>query len=236
MSDSGTDILDPQFAEVRLTAERQLNFRAWFYPFILLLAALVALSVPLLPIDRQWTFLAMLLGYMSMACTFFPLPTTPAVVLAASPDALGLNPWLLALVCTAGTCIANMHDYYLVTFFYRFRPVRRIRKTALYVKAARWFDRAPFVTLTAASFLPIPIDFVRLLAISQGYRRHKFLLASALGRWPRYFLLAYFTDRFDLGWQWILAVLAVTVLIGLWRGLPRIVRVLSSLKAKEQAA
>ncbi|HOI54717.1 MAG TPA: VTT domain-containing protein, partial [Phycisphaerae bacterium] len=222
-------MLAPEFAEVRLTADRQLNFRAWFYPFILLLAGVAVASGPWTGIDRRWTFLVMLLGYMSLACTFFPLPTTPVVVLAASPQALGLNPWLLAAACTAGTCIANMHDYYLVTFFYRFRPVQRIRKSALYVRAARWFDRAPFVTLAAASFLPIPIDFVRLLAISQGYPRRKFVLASALGRWPRYFLLAYFTDRFDLGWQWVLAVAAVTVLVGAWRGLPRVVRVLANL-------
>ncbi|NLX58322.1 MAG: DedA family protein [Phycisphaerae bacterium] len=234
MVEKESDMLAPEFAEVRLTADRQLNFRAWFYPFILLLAGVAVASGPWTGIDRRWTFLVMLLGYMSLACTFFPLPTTPVVVLAASPQALGLNPWLLAAACTAGTCIANMHDYYLVTFFYRFRPVQRIRKSALYVRAARWFDRAPFVTLAAASFLPIPIDFVRLLAISQGYPRRKFVLASALGRWPRYFLLAYFTDRFDLGWQWVLAVAAVTVLVGAWRGLPRVVRVLANLKAKEQ--
>ncbi|NIA20411.1 MAG: hypothetical protein GWP05_00220 [Anaerolineaceae bacterium] len=221
------------FVELRLRGSRRLNFRVWFYPFILMLGGLVFLSGPWLHLGDQVVFLVMLLGYMSLACTFCPLPTTPVIVLAASPAALGIDPLLLATVCTAGTCIANMHDYYLVTFFYRYRPVRRIRKTRLYEKAAAWFERAPFATLTAASFLPIPIDFIRLLAISQGYPRHKFVLASAVGRWPRYFLLALLTDRFNLGRQWILAILAATVLVGLWRGLPRIVGVLRGFRTKE---
>lgn len=222
------------FVELRLTGSRRLNFRAWFYPFVVMLAAVVLVSGPWLRLADRIVYLVMLLGYMSLACTFCPLPTTPVIVLAASPAALGFDPLLLAIVCTVGTCIANMHDYYLVTFFYRYRSVRKIRKTRLYEKVAAWFDRAPFATLTAASFLPIPIDFVRLLAISQGYPRHKFVLASAVGRWPRYFLLAYFTDRFGLGRQWILAILGVTVLVGLWRGLPRIVGFLRSTGAKEQ--
>jgi len=233
MSEPETAQAPDSFVELRLTGSRRLNFRAWFYPFVLLLAAVVLASGPWLRLDDQVVYLVMLLGYMSLACTFCPLPTTPVIVLAASPAALGIDPLLLSLVCTAGTCIANMHDYYLVTFFYRYRAVRKIRRTRLYEKAAAWFERAPFATLTAASFLPIPIDFVRLLAISQGYPRHKFVLASAVGRWPRYFLLAYFTDRFSLGRQWILAILGVTVLVGLWRGLPRIVRFLRNMGAKE---
>ena len=235
MSELETGQAEDSFVALRLTGSRRLNFRAWFYPFVLLLAAVVVASGPWLHLQDRTVYLVILLGYMSLACTFCPLPTTPVIVLAASPAALGIDPLLLSVVCTVGTCIANMHDYYLVTFFYRYRPVRKIRKTRLYEKAAAWFERAPFATLTAASFLPIPIDFVRLLAISQGYPRHKFVLASAVGRWPRYFLLAYFTDRFGLGRQWILAIFAVIVLVGLWRGLPRIAGFLRSMGAKEQA-
>jgi membrane protein YqaA with SNARE-associated domain len=121
-----------------------------------------------------------------------------------------------------------MHDYYLLTFLYRYKPVRKVRATGLYRKVAAWYNRAPFATLAAASFLPIPIDFVRLLAISEGYHRGKFALGSLVGRWPRYFLLAAAADQFKLGWQWVLAIAGATVVLGLWRGLPPIARAISN--------
>lgn len=220
--------------ELDLRPQRGLNYRLWFYPFVVAFAAMVVLSrqggqhwgqVP------QW---AMLLAYMSLACTFWPWPTAWVIMYAATPLGWGLDPWLVATVATVGTCVANLHDYYLVTFIYRYRPVRRLRRTRLYERAARWFERAPFITLAAAGFLPIPIDVVRLLAISQGYSRWKFAAASAVGRWPRYALLAVFARQFNLGWQWILAILGVTVVLGLWRGVPSLVRGLAGLGRKEQ--
>jgi len=171
--------------------------------------------------------LAMLFGYLSLACTFLPLPTAWIVIWAAAPTeggGLGLDPWLVATIGAAGTAIANLHDYYLVTFLYRYKPVRRIRTKGWYKRVAAWYNRAPFSALAAASFLPIPVDFVRLLAISEGYNRAKFALGSLVGRWPRYLLLAILADAFKLGWQWVVGVLGATVVLGLWRGLPPIVR------------
>jgi len=237
MPDAETGRSAAGFVELRLRRERPVNFRAWFYPFTVGFAALAWLAAQHALDVGTWGPAAALLAYMSLACTFCPVPTTPVIVWAAAPAAsygLGLHPLLVATICTLGTCVANMHDYYVLTFLYRYRPVRRIRRTRLYEKAAAWFERAPLVTLSAASFLPIPIDFVRLLAISQGYPRGLFALASCVGRWPRYLALAWFADWFGLGWQWILAILGVTIIIGLWRGLPRIVRTLAGLCAKGQ--
>ncbi len=227
-----------RFVELRLRRGEKVNLRAWFYPFLAALAIAVLLGSQQATVPGPVPQLALLLAYMSLACTFCPLPTTPVVLWAAAPPAsygLGLHPLLLAGVCALGTAVANLHDYHLLTFLYRFRPVRRVRRARLYEKAATWFESSPFATLAAASFLPIPIDVVRLLAISQGYPRGRFAAASLVGRWPRYVALAYFADRFSLGWQWLLAILAVTVLVGLWRGVPRIAAALKSLKAKQES-
>jgi membrane protein YqaA with SNARE-associated domain len=117
-----------------------------------------------------------------------------------------------------------MHDYYLLTYLYRFKTVQKVRKTRLYGRVAGWYNRAPFATLAAASFLPIPIDFVRLLAISEGYNRWKFALGSLVGRWPRYLAFAVLADQFKLGWQWVLGILGASLVLGLWRVLPPLVR------------
>jgi len=226
MADSSTPDAPADVRDLRLERHERLSLTSWFVPFGLLLA-LVG-GVYLAGGEGSTAAgLAMLFGYLSLACTFLPLPTAWIVIWAAAPAAkggLGLDPWIVASVGAAGTAVANMHDYYLLTVLYRYRPVRRIRMTRLYRRFAAWYNRAPFGTLAAASFLPIPVDVVRLLAISEGYHRGKFALGSLVGRWPRYLLFAILADAFELGWQWVVGVLGATVCLGLWRGLPPLVR------------
>ncbi len=226
MGDSSTERPPAVEVELRLARREPLRFRAWFYSFAALMAVLVAVRFAYGDMSKA-AVLAGLFGYMSMACTFCPLPTTWLMMWAAAPPAshgLGIHPLVVATGGAVATAIANMHDYYLLTFLYRYRPVRRVRATGLYRRVAAWYNRAPFGTLAAASFLPIPVDFVRLLAISEGYSRWRFAIGSLVGRWPRYLLLAALADRFELGWQWIVGILGATVVLGLWRGLPPAVR------------
>ena len=224
-----SSMTDPPAAgvqELHLLRHEQISLRAWFLPFaalMVLLAGVYALSGK----GSTCAGAALLFGYLSVACTFLPLPTAWIIIWAAAPTdggGLGLDPWIVATAGAAATAIANMHDYYLVTFLYRYQPVRRIRTTAWYRRVAAWYNRAPFGTLAAASFLPIPIDFVRLLAISEGYNRAKFALGSLVGRWPRYLLFAMLAEAFRPGWQWVVGILGATVVLGLWRGLPPILR------------
>jgi membrane protein YqaA with SNARE-associated domain len=223
MADSlPSDAPAPDAPDLRLQRHEPLRLRAWFVPFFLLLAIVGVVAL----VSGQGTttgHLAMLFAYMSVACTFLPLPTL-WIVVWASAGGLGLPPLAVATVGALGTAAANMHDYYLLTFLYRYRPVRQVRTTAWYRKVAAWYNRAPLATLAAASCLPIPVDVVRLLAISEGYHRGKFVLGTLAGRWPRYLLFAVLAERFSLGWQWVVGLLAATVLLGLWRGLPPVVR------------
>jgi membrane protein YqaA with SNARE-associated domain len=222
--------------ELRLTRHEAISYRAWFYPFILLLAVLAAVRIAYGDMSKA-AVLAGLFAYLSIACTFCPLPTTWLVIWAAAPAAgqgLGIHPLLVATGGSVATAMANMHDYYILTFLYRYRPIRKVRTTGLYRRVAAWYNRSPFGTLAAASFLPIPVDFVRLLAISEGYSRTKFAVGSLVGRWARYFLFATLADRFELGWQWAAGIAGATVALGLWRGLPPILaRARGALGAKD---
>ena len=69
----------------------------------------------------------------------------------------------VALIGTIGTCMANLHDYYIVNYLSGLRRARRFKETAFYRRSVGWFERAPFLTLAAASFIPIPIDVVQRL-------------------------------------------------------------------------
>ena len=168
-----------------------ISYRRWFWCFVALFSAVAFLVLgEVIPV--RYANLAGYFLYMSIACTFFPLNTLWIVLWMAAQ----FPAWLVALVGAAGTSAANLNDYYLLSYLFEFDRVKRLRNRRAYRRAVAWFDRAPFLTLTVFSFLPIPVDVVRLLAISRRYSRFRFTAASFLGRLPRYYVLA-------RGWQWL---------------------------------
>jgi putative ABC transport system ATP-binding protein len=206
-------------AAPRESSSDGLSLRRWFYPYAGGLAALLAAqNLGLLPFS--WSLLTVYFFYMAVACTFCPVPTAWFVMSMATQ----WNPLLVTVIGTVGTGLANLTDYHILTFLLRRRRMAVVRTTRWYRKAEGWFRRAPFWTLAAASFLPIPVDAVRLLAIGARYPRLRFALASLVGRAPRYAVLAYLADQLNMGTQAILAVMAATVILGISRGLPRLIR------------
>lgn len=168
-----------------------ISYRGWFWCFAALFAAVTVLVVgEVLP--SRYAHLAGYFLYMSLACTFFPLNTLWIVLWTATR----FSAWLVAAVGAVGTSVANLNDYYLLSYLFEFEWVRRVRRRPAYRRAVAWFDRSPLLTLTVFSFLPVPVDVVRLLAISRRYSRLRFTVASFVGRLPRYYLLA-------RGWQWL---------------------------------
>jgi membrane protein YqaA with SNARE-associated domain len=161
-------------------------------------------------VNREVEVLATVAVYLSFACTFLPLPSA-WILLWGAREA---GPIAVALAGTVGTCIANLHDYHALTALRRTGPLRRAMQSAWYARAAAWFGRSPFVALAASSFLPLPVDAVRLLAISVGYPRPAFVLASFAGRLPRYLVFALLGRELALSNSAIVAVLAATVVIG----------------------
>jgi membrane protein YqaA with SNARE-associated domain len=196
----------------RAAATRDLAWRSWALAF----TGFVAASGAALWLARNTLrnsgleVLILLLLYLSFACTFLPLPTAWIVLWAArETDVL----WV-ALVATAGTCIANLHDYHIVSGLWRAGRLRRARESAWHARAVAWFRRAPFLSLALASFVPLPVDAVRLLAISAGYPRPAYLLASYVGRFPRYLLFAVLGHELQPSNLTIFAIALAIVLVG----------------------
>ena len=196
---------------------RPLSWRLWVSAsggFVLTAAAVLWLAHESARLDGVATLMQLLL-YMSVACTFCPLPVVWIILWAAR----SADPLAVALVAALGTTVANLHDYYIVNALCRFGRVKEARQSRLHDDALRWFQRAPFWTLALAALVPLPIDFVRLVAISAGYPRHWYALASFVGRFPRYLLLAYLGWQLQLSNRTIVLVLALTVAVGLWKGI-----------------
>ena len=142
--------------------------------------------------------------YMCFACQFFPIPTLPPIAFAAKV----FHPILVAAVGAAGTCIANLNDYAILGWLFRHKRVQKVRDVQMYRKLLGFFDKHGFLTLSVAAFLPIPIDVIRLLAISRAYTYWKYILATFTGRFPRYLILAYVGKELPAKWILIIFLLS----------------------------
>ena len=159
---------------------RDISARKWIASFSIFLVAAGILYLLSREVESLVRFevLLVLLLYMSVACTFLPLPTAWIILWAARET----DPLSTSVIGVAGTCIANLHDYYIINYLFGIDRIGKVRDRGFYRSALKWFERAPFITLSVASFLPIPIDVVRILAVSTGYSRFRYTLATFTGR------------------------------------------------------
>jgi membrane protein YqaA with SNARE-associated domain len=176
---------------------------------------------PDLQVPRAGSILYDFFLYMCAACQFFPIPTLPPIAFVSKV----FHPVLVAFVGALGTCTANFNDYAILGWMFRHHRVRKVRDIRAYRRLLHFFDRYAFLTLTAAAFLPIPVDVVRLLAISRAYTYWKYVLATFTGRFPRYLILAYVGK--ELSFKWIIILFLVSTL-------PAVIKFLSGIIKKRQ--
>ena len=203
------------------------ELRIWFVAYLLWLSGLFVAA--LLTFSRYnagdqgalapW-LLALGAFYISLCNTLIPLPTAWIVMLLAS-DSVGLfeSAWLrvavVAVLGSTATMMANLNEYHVLGYFARARLGERLRRSRVYQWAIGWFDVSPFQTLMLVAFVPIPVDFVRWLAILRRYSRARFALANGLGRLPRYALLAGVSVVLRLDtWEIVLIQVAIVALLG----------------------
>ncbi|MCP4710275.1 MAG: hypothetical protein GY869_16755 [Planctomycetes bacterium] len=189
--------------------------------------------------------IALYLFYLSLCCTFCPAPTAWMVLLMASPIIQLVKPQILTnilpfsapptdnliiittilLVASLGalaSALANLNEYHIFTYLLRCHKVREIRQTRLYHTTARYFDVGPFSLITLFSFLPLPVDVVRWLAITHCYRRDYYFLANFVGRFFRYAILAATACFFQLGWFGIAAIQLGLIALIMLRYIPKL--------------
>ena len=227
-------------------AEHSLSgMRAWFIMFVVWMSGLAILALLMFERYEQghaaalgvW-LLALMCFYLSLCNTLLPLPTAWIVLFVASPQAGLFETGWLSVVTVAGlatlaSVVANLNEYHGLAFLFRYGLGRRVRRTNVYQWAIRWFDLAPFQTLTLIGFVPIPIDAIRWLAILRHYSRVRFALAYFIGRGLRYLLFAWFAVLMQLGaWQILLIQAAIVIAVlaarlfwpliaGLWKGMEK---------------
>jgi len=168
--------------------------------------------------------------YISLCCTFVPLPANWIVAAVAMKGAaVGPDVWTTTLAVAAvgaiASTMANLNDYHLFTWMLRSRRIGKLRDTRLYRASAGWFGRSPFFLVTLFNILPIPVDVVRILATTCRYPRLPFAAANLVGRFVRYAIIAYVTYSLGDKGKWaVLGLLGVAVVLGAAKAAPAVVR------------
>ena len=119
-----------------------------------------------------------------------PTAFEPMVMLAAK-YATPLNTAIVATTAYMLTEFVNWHVYRWALSWDRLKSVSES-------KWAKWattnFAKAPFLVTIFFAFTPMPFWAVRGVAILQGYSIRPFMVATALGRFPRLFIYAWFGE------------------------------------------
>lgn len=193
--------------------------------------------------------LLVMVMYLSLCCTFIPLPTgwmvasmatrqasimeqlaphlaafLPAALLENSAFLSIGTALLMGLAGALGSMLANLNDYHIITLMLRMHKVAKVRNTRAYRKAAFWFAKTPFFILVIFNILTIPVDVIRWLATIYRYPRKNFAAANFTGRFIRYFIIAFVTFYWNLGWIAPVTLLALGATLGLYKVLPPLVR------------
>lgn len=133
------------------------------------------------------------LGGLSFAeSSFFPIP--PDVMLAPMSLAHPQKAWGYALLTTLASVLGGILGYFIGLYaFDLVEPVlHEVGYYEKYLHVRAWFDKWGFWAIFIAGFSPIPY---KLFTISAGVTAMAFLpfvIASAIGRGARFFLVAGF--------------------------------------------
>ena len=116
-------------------------------------------------------------------CSLTVFPHEPVLLLYG----ITINAWYLSTAAIMGTLVAAYLDYrFFSTVLNTKATASRYREKSFYRKTRKWFYRAPFLSLVVAGATPLPFFPFKLMVCANKYPLGRFLLATALGRFPRY--------------------------------------------------
>ena len=131
------------------------------------------------------------MGGLSFAeSSFFPIP--PDVMLAPMCLANPRRAWWFAFLTMATSVLGGMFGYLIGLYaFSAIEPfLRESHHWASYQAAVAWFEKWGFSAVFVAGFSPIPYKVFTIAAGAMSMTFPPFVLASAIGRGARFFLVA----------------------------------------------
>ena len=140
---------------------------------------------------------------------FYSIPSNCAIAIFPHEPVLiwygkTVNLLQLTTAATLGTILAAYLDYKFFTPVLNLQfTASRYKSKSFYQTAHNWFYKMPFIALVVAGFSPIPFFPFKFMVYASKYPKWKYLLAVAVSRFPRYYLLAYAGYVFQIP-NWII--------------------------------
>jgi uncharacterized membrane protein YdjX (TVP38/TMEM64 family) len=124
----------------------------------------------------------------------FPASFEP-LIMEASKYSPAIAVTLVGLAVYMYTEYFNWYIYAWVLGRKRLEKFRTHRQVKRFVE---YFSRRPVATVIIFAFTPLPFWVARILAILHGMPVRRFMVATAIGRFPRIFFYAWIGDRLQL--------------------------------------
>lgn len=119
----------------------------------------------------------------------------------------------VSLVALGGYMYTEYVNWHLYVWVLEGDRAAWLRRQAWVRKSVEYFARAPFTSVVVFAFTPLPFWAARGIAVLQRYPLSPFLLATAVGRWPRFFLYAWLGSAVHIPVWVLLAVIVGGVLL-----------------------
>jgi len=143
--------------------------------------------------------------------SIFPLPHEPGILYMAQ----FYDPLWIAIVATIASIVMSFADYAMVEAWMRHPRLGAVQHTRLFRWAVRWMKRWPFMIIVLFSMTPLPIAVVRILAPASGYPVGRYIAAQAVGRLPRFYVLAWIGSALHFP-SWVLLGLFLLTVALFW--------------------
>lgn len=123
------------------------------------------------------------------------------------------SPPLVAALASLAAVLAEIVDFRLYGAALASRRLAAARDSRIARWLIRLFGRGPFIATIIGAATPVPFWLVRCCAVVSGYPLRRFLLATALGRLPRWWAYAALGAALRIGAGWLLAAAALLTLV-----------------------
>ncbi|HDL19497.1 MAG TPA: DedA family protein [Bacteroidetes bacterium] len=200
-----------QFSQLSYESRKKLNYLKIFLFVGIAAIAFLIYYLHLLP--ARYNELMSYFLVLSISCNLVPVPTFPIVLYISHDYHIG---WIV-LLGSIGAAIAAFMEYKVIDFLMRFDRIAKLKQNGKYKKYAGYFDKFSFRSIMIASMIPLPVDVIRLLAITRKYKLWKFLTATFLGRLPRILIFAFLGSQLAYSKLIAIILLSATLLIELIR-------------------
>jgi uncharacterized membrane protein YdjX (TVP38/TMEM64 family) len=155
------------------------------------------------------------LGSLALISAWCHGPASPFLPAAFEPVLLAYGrihpPLVVALVGTAASLVVEAINYVSYGYLLRGRYLLRVREVS--AGLTRMFGRRPFLACLLVASTPVPDWSARMLGALARYPLRRYLLALALGRVPKFWLIATVGQALRISWWIVLALVLGSLLV-----------------------